>query len=400
MKKTWNHPNFGELPLPYVEAEMGNKGGINWGKLALGSLVALLVLNEIKYFGQQQQSRLPTALPPPPMPATPPLLMDQQQRAMMDSALSISKGPPLPLPTAQQIKEMIGRLNSNPNGTSTAAANVYTPPVDESLARIVEHPAVVLIVGGRGSGKSAMAVRLQELLRQKANPYAIGLPPKAGKILPPWYGLAEDFSTIPNNSIVYLPESYRMFHARSSQSAQGRAIGEIVNLSRQRKHTLLFDVQNPAHLDRNILSEVDLVLIKEPGPFQQGFERSQFRSSMDGARAAFAGIGKQRRKGAVWVVAPGAGITGQLMENLIPTFWSDSLSRIFADVPIGSAEAQAVATKRTSGPQLATTRKGQRTPLNDRRATAKNMCEAGHSYREIGKTLGCSVSTAFRMVNG
>ena len=156
----------------------------------------------------------------------------------------------------------------------------------------------------RGSGKSAVAVRIQELLRHVAAPYAVGLPYKASKLLPEWYGLADDFSTIPNNSIIYVPESYRMFHSRNSQSAQGRAIGEIVNLSRHRKHTLIFDVQNPAHLDRNILSEVDLLLIKEPGPFQQGFERSQFRSSMDAARTAFSGLAKQHKKKAVWVLPP------------------------------------------------------------------------------------------------
>ncbi len=36
-----------------------------------------------------------------------------------------------------------------------------------------------------------------------------------------------------------------------------------------------------------------------------------------------------------WAVAPGAGIDGQLMENQLPSFWSDSLSRVFEDNPVG-----------------------------------------------------------------
>jgi len=35
------------------------------------------------------------------------------------------------------------------------------------------------------------------------------------------------------------------------------AVADLVNLSRHRKHTLIFDVQNAAQLDRNIVSEAD-----------------------------------------------------------------------------------------------------------------------------------------------
>lgn len=352
-----------------------NSGGRNFGTwfLIIGTVV--FALKEIsEYMKNQRTPKPPPAkLPPPPIIHPPP--------------------PTLP---DQSIMEILNKISINRSPEQASSLPVYTPPLDEPLAGVVNHPAIVLFVGGRGAGKSAGSVRLQELLRHKGAPYAVGLPASASKLLPSWYGLADDFSAIPENSIIYLPESYRLFHARSSQSSQGRVIGEIVNLSRHRKHTIIFDVQNPAHLDRNILSEVDVVLFKEPGPFQQGFERSQFRSAMDGARAAFSGLGKQQRKKSVWVVAPAAGITGQLMENLLPTFWSDGLSRIFGDSPIGYGPS---ALQSSNGPKMTHSRKGQRTSVSDRRETAKKMHIAGHSYREIGKTLGCSVSTAYRLVN-
>ena len=81
---------------------------------------------------------------------------------------------------------------------------LYIPPVDEPLVRLVHHPLVVVIVGGRDSGKSALAIRIQELLRDTAAPYAVGLPPKAERLLPSWYGLAQDFDTIPSNSVIYV----------------------------------------------------------------------------------------------------------------------------------------------------------------------------------------------------
>ena len=92
---------------------------------------------------------------------------------------------------------------------------------------------------------------------------------------------------------------------------------EAVNLSRHRRYTLIFDIQNPAHLDRNIVSEADVVMQKEPGTTQPRIERSQLRPTINAARAAFAGVGPFRRKRVVWVVAPNDGVSGQLMENVL-----------------------------------------------------------------------------------
>ncbi len=79
---------------------------------------------------------------------------------------------------------------------------------------------MVLVLGRRGSGKTALVLRLQELLRDVAPPYAVGLPAKAARMLPEWYGLADDACDIPSNASIYFPESYRFFHARSTQSRQ------------------------------------------------------------------------------------------------------------------------------------------------------------------------------------
>lgn len=256
------------------------------------------------------------------------------------------------------------------------------PPVDQPLAHLVNHPAIVLIVGHRGSGKTGLALRLQELLQDIAPPYGVGLPAMASRLLPDWYGLAADPSLVPPGAIVYIPESYRLFHARSSQSAQGRSVGDLVNLSRQRRQTLIFDVQNAAHLDRNIISEVDLVLVKEPGPFQRGFERSELKSVMDGARAAFAMVGASRKKKAVWVATAADSGQSRIMENCLPSFWSNSISTMFGSA--GTLPGRDGSTK------TAEHRQGRRTPLQVKRQKAREMRAGGHSYAEVGRTLGIS----------
>ena len=300
------------------------------------------------------------------------------------------------------LQEAVDQFSKPPRGPSVLGLDspdqldaLPPEPPDVTLASLVHHPCVVLVLGHRGGGKSALACRLQELKRDIAASYAVGMPAKAARLLPQWYGLADDFADVPPNAIIYVPESYRLFHARGSQTTQGRAIGDLVNLSRHRRHSFIFDVQNPAHLDRNIISEADIVLVKEPGPLTKGFERPQLRPIMDAARAAFAGVGSYRRRRVVWVVAPNEGVSGQLMENLLPTFWTDGLSRIFGDaLPQMAHNATG-----SNQPTTAAVRRGRRTSSESRRQKAKRLRALGHSYNEIAKMVGVGKSQAYRLVN-
>ena len=205
--------------------------------------------------------------------------LDQLAREAGKRAVPPPPPASLPPPTPASLQDSPGSFLPDINGKAASAASTemptFIPPVDMALTRLIDHPSIIVILGHRGSGKTALAFRTQELLRDVAPPYAVGLPAKASDLLPDWYGLTNDVSTVPPNATVYIPESYRLFHARTTQSALGRAVGDLTNLSRHRRFTLIFDVQNPAHLDRNIISEADVVLIKELGPLQQGFERVQ-----------------------------------------------------------------------------------------------------------------------------
>jgi hypothetical protein len=90
---------------------------------------------------QDQQRRALQAAPPPALPPPPP-----------------QPPPALALPDFGLAK-MLADLRASPDGPAVKVP-AYTPPVDEALARLLHHPAVVLILGHRGSSKSALAVRL------------------------------------------------------------------------------------------------------------------------------------------------------------------------------------------------------------------------------------------------
>ncbi len=147
-----------------------------------------------------------------------------------------------------------------------------------------------------------------------------------------------------------------------------------------------------------------MILVKEPGPFQPGFERSQLRSVMDSARAAFAGVSLFRKKRVVWVVSPNSGVNGQLIENIVPTFWSDALSRIFGDaapvLDVAPAQGSRATTNSPTGAlRTATPRRGRKTPTDTKREKAKQMRASGYTYTEIATTIKISKSYAFKLVN-
>jgi uridine kinase len=54
---------------------------------------------------------------------------------------------------------------------------------------VIIPPAVVLILGKRGSGKSALAYRLLELFRYQVASYVVGASDHARKRLPDWIGI-------------------------------------------------------------------------------------------------------------------------------------------------------------------------------------------------------------------
>ena len=96
---------------------------------------------------------------------------------------------------------------------------------------IIRHPSTILILGARGSGKSALGYKIPEYLRYTADPYVVALPQKAGRLFPEWIGSVPSIEDIPQNSVGLIDESYTLFHARASLSDRARTLSNLINLS-------------------------------------------------------------------------------------------------------------------------------------------------------------------------
>ena len=283
--------------------------------------------------------------------------------------------------TSPGVQSLAG-LISVPSATSLShslAAPDLEP--DARWRTIIVHPSVVLVLGKRGSGKSALGYRLLELFRHVAKPHVVGVPSAAGSLLPDWIGIAPDLETVPPKSIVLVDEAYLHYHARGSMARESMAMSQAVNLSRQKEQTFIFVSQEARQVDRNISSSACVVVFKDLGMLQLEFDRREFNKLAEQARRAFAALmGDKRRHG--FVYAPDSDFLG-MMQSAVPSFWKPSLSRLFA----AKATPAAPRTPNRMTPQ-------------EKAEKAKEMRASGASYKEIAEALGVVRGTVVNYVKG
>jgi len=147
---------------------------------------------------------------------------------------------------------------------------------------ILQEPFVALILGQRGSGKTALGHRLLEIYGEDTSrdAYILGFPQHLRDQLPSWIDVLapntgrEDW---PEDSVVLVHEAHQLLHARRSQNSENIEIDELVTVSRHRDSVVIFETQQSQRLDRNSVTSVDAIIFREPALMQAEFERKQMR---------------------------------------------------------------------------------------------------------------------------
>ena len=245
---------------------------------------------------------------------------------------------------------------------------------DGKWLEVIPHPSVVLILGRRGSGKSALGYRLLELFRFRSLPFALGMPRQGQKLVPEWLGIINDPSEAPQDSTVLVDEAHLQFHARESQKPGNREISRILNLSRQRQQTLIFVSQQARYLDKNVASAADVLVIKEPEPLQPKFERPEINEIVKIAGEKFRELTGSKKEWSL-VYSPVANFF-ELLSNDLPSYWSSWLSRVYG-----------------SSASVAPTKPARRVTREEKVRRAKQLARMGISVSQITRELGVSSRT-------
>jgi len=247
---------------------------------------------------------------------------------------------------------------------------------------LIIHPSIVLLLGARGSGKTALGFRLLEIFRYRLTPYVIGLPPQCAHLLPGWIGIVESLEDVPSGSISLVDEAYLSNHARDWAKGESRDLCRLLNLSRQQDKTVIFISQQGRQISLDIASSANAFVFKNPGVLQVEFERPALRRIVSETKLAFETKSGDPKRWS-YVHSPDAGFNGML-ENNPPTFWSQKLSRMYGQVPLGGKESEKHPSKMS---------------IAKKKEKAKEVYENTRSLSQVAKYFGVSKGTVYNWIH-
>lgn len=178
-----------------------------------------------------------------------------------------------------------------------------------------------LIVGSRGSGKSALGLRIVENVkfRKEKNIYAMGF-----KNLPSWVKIVNSVDEVKENSFVLIDESGITFSSRNFMSDLNKFLGNLLLIARHKDLSILFITQNSSNIDINIIRQLDYLLMKPSSLLQKEFERKKISEIYKEKANDF----KKHKdvKGLAYVYADSY---RGFISNELPSFWSEKVSKSF-----------------------------------------------------------------------
>jgi len=189
--------------------------------------------------------------------------------------------------------------------------------------KLVESDSLIgIILGARGSGKTAVALTILENLKgSQKNFYAMGF----SKVeLPRWIKTVDKIEDLENNSYVIIDEGGILFSSRDAMSSSNKMLSELLLVARHKNLTILFISQNSSNLEINTLRQADFLILKKSSLLQRDFERKIVGKIYEEYQNDFEKY--KNIKGAGLIYADN--FVG-FFDNELPGFWSSNISKGF-----------------------------------------------------------------------
>ena len=155
-----------------------------------------------------------------------------------------------------------GRIKNSPDFNDFKIEKVVSGNYNNFTKHLNEDSKIVLIFARRGSGKSALGLRIMENIKAKTNRncYTLGI---NEKLLPNWIETISNVEEASQNSIIVVDEGAVSFSSRSSMTEANRELSKLMAIARHKNLTLIFITQNTGMIDKNVLKLADSLMIKE-----------------------------------------------------------------------------------------------------------------------------------------
>ncbi len=129
--------------------------------------------------------------------------------------------------------------------------------------KIFNNQSVIgIILGARGTGKSAIGMRLLENIKVKTNRNICAMGFKR-ETLPNWINVVNNIEEIPNGSVVLLDEAGIEFSSRESMSDTNKLLSSLLLIARHKDLSIFFISQNCLPSSEKILTPNGIKTIKE-----------------------------------------------------------------------------------------------------------------------------------------
>ncbi|MCR4284451.1 MAG: hypothetical protein NUV97_00205 [archaeon] len=180
-----------------------------------------------------------------------------------------------------------------------------------------------LILGARGSGKTAIGVKFLENIYTKSKKKCFALGFKSEEF-PSWIKIVSDISELENDSWVLIDEGGITFNSRSSMSNANKMLSQLILISRHKNLNILFISQNSSNLEVNILRQADFLVLKKSSLLQKEFERKIIQKMYSDAQEKFEKYNPDRGLAYIY-----SGEFRGFISNPLPSFWKEGISKSF-----------------------------------------------------------------------
>jgi len=197
--------------------------------------------------------------------------------------------------------------------------------IEGSFTTLIKHlhsrSVIGIILGARGTGKSALGLRLLEnhKAKTKKTVYALGF---QRNTLPKWITHINSVDEVKNNGVVLVDEGGITFSSRKSMSNANTLLSELLFISRHKNLSVLFIAQNSSNLEINTLRQADILFMKPSALLQKDFERKKIQEIYKDVETHFKA--HQDEEGTTYIHS---NWYRGFVSNALPSFWSDDVSR-------------------------------------------------------------------------
>jgi len=182
---------------------------------------------------------------------------------------------------------------------------------------------VGVIIGARGTGKTAFGMKLLENLHSKTGKKCYSMGFKENE-LPSWIDNVSKVEDIGKDAFVLVDEGGILFSSRNSMSNANKLLSQLIFISRHKNLSILFISQNSSNLDVNIIRQADFLVLKQSALLQKNFERKVIQKIYGESSYGFKKF--KSDKGITYIYSDK--FSG-FVSNPLPSFWSNGISKSF-----------------------------------------------------------------------